>query len=194
MKDMKLIMESWQQFTENQEKEELAKELQSVMDQYGLSPEQVESFLQQTNESVLNEGAVDALSRLVKQYGKRALTGALLLSTMMGAAAPGTAYAQDAPVFDENPITQQTRQVTSVTMQDDALMTQQLLASLMMVDLSEEGGVDEVVETIKKIYEIQNDKDLTGEIADALKGEGPQKNKYKDLGELIKRFKKPGQF
>ena len=186
MKDMKLIMEGWQQFTENQEKEELAKQLQSVMDQYDLSPEQVKSFLKQTNESVLNEGAVDALSKLVKQYGKRALTGALLLSTLTGAAAPGTAYAQDAPVFDDNPVTQQ---VTSVTMQDDALKTQQLLMQLMMVDTT-----GEAVEVINKIYEIQNDKDLQGEIVDALKGEGPQKNKYDDLGELIKRFKKPGQY
>jgi len=185
MKDMKLIMESWQQFTENQEKEELAKELQSVMDQYDLSPEQVESFLQQTNESVLNEGAVDALSRLVKQYGKRALTGALLLSTMMGAAAPGTAYAQDAPVFDENPVTQ----VMQINQQDDDAVTQQLIMKLMMVDQSEEGWVGEAVDLIKQINDIQDDADLVDQIKDALKGEGPQQNKIKDLGELAKRFK-----
>ena len=189
MKDMKLIMEGWQQFTENQEKEELAKQLQGVMDQYDLSPEQVESFLQQANESVLNEGAVDALAKLAKQYGKRAIAGALALTISMGAM-PGTAHAQDAPIFDENPVS---RQVTSVTMQDNALMTQQLLMQLMMVDLDENGTSDKAERLKAQINDMHADADLIDEISDALKGEGPQGNKFKDLSDIRKRFKKVGQ-
>jgi hypothetical protein len=165
MKDMKLIMESWKQFSENEIKEQLLRE-------------QFNAYLDENN-IVLTEGE---LEEGFKSWAKKAVGTAGLAATLAGAGAP--AMAQVASTTGP----ETTQQVTSVTMQDDALMTQQLIMKLMMVETTEEA-----VEIIKKIHKIQNDKDLQGEIVDALQGRGPQQNKIKDLGEIGERFKKPGQ-
>ncbi len=175
MKDMKLIMESWKQFSENEIKEQLLRE-------------QFNAYLDENN-IVLTEGE---LEEGLKSWAKKAATTAGV-ALALGAGAP--AMAQATPTTGP----ETTQQVTSVSMQDADFQTQTLLMKLMAVDIfGADGKIDEEAwdkgkEIIKQINEIQDDADLNKEILMAWTERGPSKDKFEDLGEIAKRFKKPGQ-
>ena len=94
MSDMKLIMEGWRQYS-------------SIDDQY----DKTLAYLLENYDGLLTEGIKDdilsSMSSLVKRFGKKAVTAALVASISTGALAPGVAAAAEAATGVDLPVAAQ---------------------------------------------------------------------------------------
>ena len=94
MKDMKLIMEGWREYS-------------SVDEQY----DQALAYLLESYDGLLTEGVKDDLlsgmKSLVAQFGKKAVTMALVASITTGALAPGIAAAAETATGVDLPVAAQ---------------------------------------------------------------------------------------